>query len=96
MVLNLGKIQEFNKANDGGPLVLTRLDPVIRLSKREADSEDTTYVFIQHGEFYTEDTKVIPKDRLPPWLDEQIAKLTPEARAECGLQNWKPPEKDDD
>lgn len=96
MTLNLGKIQEFSKSNDGGPLVLSRLDPVIRLSNRSHDSEDTTYVYIQHGEFYTEDTKVIPPERLPPWLDQEIAKLTVAARAEVGLQNWKLPEKDDD
>lgn len=95
MTLNLGKIHEFTKSNDGGPLVLSRLDPVVRLSKREKDSEDTTYVFIQHGEFYTEDTKVIPKDSLPPWLDQEIARMTPAARAECGLKDWVPPEKDD-
>jgi len=90
MTLDLGKIQEYAKITDGGPLVLTRVRPCTRITRRE-EGVDPIYVFIQGGTYYSEDGKVIPTGMLPAWLDDEIAKMTPAARKEVGLQDWEHP-----
>lgn len=89
MTLQLGKVHEYSKVNDGGPPVLTKVDPVTRISCREKGI-DPINVFIQHGAFYSEDGLVIKEGNLPHWLDREIKKMTQKAREEVGLKDWKP------
>jgi hypothetical protein len=86
MALKLNKVHEYKKSTDGSPSVLIRTSPIIRLGRRVEGEQDQTYVFIQEGEFYTEDGKILPPERRPKWLYEELAKLTPHARTEAGLK----------
>jgi hypothetical protein len=87
-MLELHKVHEYKKPNDGSPATLIRSRPVIRLGRRPEPGEDHFYVFIQGGEFYTEDGKPLPPDRRPKWLQEELARLTPQAREEVGLKTF--------
>lgn len=86
MTLRLSKVHEYKKVNDGGQATLIRSNPVIRLGKRVEGEPDQIYVFIQNGTFYTEDGKELPLEKRPKWLQEELAKLTPQVRAEVGLR----------
>lgn len=86
MTLQLNKVHVYKKVNDGGQAVLVRSSPALRLSHR-AEGEPQINIFIQEGEFYTEDGKVLPVERRPKWLGEELAKLTPEAKKEVGLKD---------
>jgi hypothetical protein len=88
MTLQLNRVHEYKSPKDGGPAVLSRVRPVIRLGHRVEGEQDQLYVFIQGGEFYTEDGKLLPPERRPRWLMEELAKLTPEAKAEVGLKSF--------
>jgi hypothetical protein len=65
---------------------LVQCDPYIRLKQLGGDEPP---IFIQHGQFYYEDSTVVDKAKLPEWAKEQVAVLTPAARKEVGLGNDK-------
>jgi hypothetical protein len=85
MPLQLSKVHEYKRINDGSHAVLIRTSPVIRLS-RKVEGQDQLIVYIQNGQFWTEDGKELPKEKWPKWLPEELAKLTDEAKAEVGLK----------
>jgi hypothetical protein len=90
-MLNL-KVHEYNRIRDGSRAILTKVNPYICLSKANPEG-GSTRVFIQGGKFYHEGGKEYRTSELPSWLNEEIAKLTPQARKEIGLVE--PPEEDE-
>jgi hypothetical protein len=86
MTLSLSKVHEYKKANDGSPAVLIRSSPVLRLGRRTEDELSQVYVFVQNGEFYTENGELLPPEMRPKWLAEELAKVNPKVRAEVGLK----------
>lgn len=58
--------------------ILVGLNPYCRLSK-----EGEFPVFIQGGGFYDASGNVV--DPVPDWVQEELNKMTPEARKEVGL-----------
>jgi hypothetical protein len=93
-MLNLN-VHEFSKPADGSRPTLTRVTPYICLS-RGLPEGGSTRVFIQGGAFYHEGGKEYKRHELPPWLNEELARLTPTALREVGLVDWKPPEGEDE
>jgi hypothetical protein len=88
-MLTLSKVHEYSRINDGSRATLTRVNPYIVMSR--GNGEGSVRVFIQGGQFYHEKGEEFSKDALPPWVNDEIAKMTPAARKEAGLQDWKPP-----
>ena len=86
--LNL-KVHEYKRINDGSRATLERVNPYILLTK--ATDVGSTRVFIQGGAFFHEKGEEYTKEELPPWLNEEIAKMSVAARKEVGLADWKPP-----
>jgi hypothetical protein len=83
------KVHTFAKATDGGHEVLSQISPYAVLSRQTEGG--SIRVFIQGGAFYHEGGPAYKESELPPWLHEEIAKMTPKARAEVGLKDWVPP-----
>lgn len=92
MPLNL-RVHEYKRVNDGSRAILTRLNPYIALCHGSPEG-GSTRVFIQGGCFFHEGGDEYKKSELPPWLDVEIAKISPSIRKEVGLQDWVPPEED--
>lgn len=84
MALSL-KPHEYRRDSNGNA-ILTKLNPYIRIRQLGGDEPP---IFIQGGQFMYEDSTVIPKDKLPSWAVEELAKLTPKAKKEVGLGNDK-------
>lgn len=60
--------------------------PYVRLSKRNED-KSVDVLYIQNGQFFTgENTPPIKAKDLPEWAMAEIAKLSPEAKREVGLE----------
>ena len=85
MTLSL-KPHEYRRDPNSGVAVLTKLNPYIRIRSIGGDEPP---IFIQGGQFMYEDSTVIPKDKLPAWAVEELAKITPKAKKEVGLGNDK-------
>jgi len=60
--------------------ILARVSPYVRLM-----AEGGPPIFIQHGAFYTEGGQSMKRADLPDWFEEELKKMTPLARRECGL-----------
>lgn len=69
------------KPNGMGQMVLIRSQPYARLKVGEDPP-----VFIQGGKYYGEGGPMLEDDELPPWLDDEIARMRPGARQEVGLK----------
>ena len=76
MNLNLNPHKFVNR---NGQSELQSVDYYIRLSQGHQA------VFIQRGRFYSEGGPELTKDQLPDWLNADIAKLSPQAKKDCGL-----------
>jgi hypothetical protein len=68
----------------GGGSSLSQVDPYVRLSN------GTIALFVQNGAVYSEDGQMLEDGDLPDWLNEELAKLTPEAQEAVGLVDRKP------
>jgi hypothetical protein len=56
-----------------------RYTPYVRINSSEGPP-----LFIQGGKFYSEGGEMV-KD-LPDWVDDEVAKMSPTAKRECGLE----------
>ena len=91
MQLQLNRVHEYKKVNDGSRPTLTKINPATRLGRRGEGIDESVYVFIQGGLFFSEGGARIKTKDLPPWLDDEIKRMSREARAEVGLPvDWKP------
>lgn len=61
---------------------IARYTPYVRIRGEGADGP----LFIQGGYFYTEGGQHIKQADLPDWVDDEVAKMTPAAKRECGLE----------
>ena len=76
MALNLSShVIQTNEAGSS----LSQVDPYVRLSN------GSLTLFIQNGTVYSEDGKRMKEANLPEWWDEELEKLSPEARKAIGL-----------
>jgi hypothetical protein len=53
-------------------------------------SNGTFPLFLQDGAIYSEDGREVDEDDLPDWFEEELAKLSPEAKKAVGLGKPKP------
>jgi len=58
---------------------IARYQPYVRINH-----VDGPPLFIQGGKYYSEGGELI-KD-LPDWVDDEVAKMSPTAKRECGLE----------
>lgn len=73
------KTHEY-KMRRGTPY-LTKVNPYVRLFKDPGPE-----IFIQGGAFFSAGGPELKKSELPEWVAEEMAKLSPEVRAEVGLK----------
>jgi len=84
MALNLSShVIQTNEAGSS----LSQVDPYVRLSN------GSLTLFIQNGTVYSEDGKRVKEANLPEWWDEELEKLSPEARTAVGLDRKPHPDK---
>lgn len=76
--LQLRGVHVYQKIPNTNQFRLKEVHPYVRLSK------DGTEVYIQDGSTYTAGGEVLPKDKLPDWFNEEIAKVNPAVLRECG------------
>jgi len=69
-----------NRPSDGREAQLVRVTPYVRLN-----AGDGPPIYIQNGQFYCEAGDVIKAEDLPPWFEDELEAMTPEARKEVGL-----------
>jgi hypothetical protein len=81
MALNL-KSHEIKKSEAGSSV--SEASPYVRLSN------GTSPLFLQAGNVYSEDGQMIDEDDLPGWFEEELNKLSPEARKSVGFDKPKP------
>jgi hypothetical protein len=53
-------------------------------------SNGTFPLFVQGGAVYSEDGREVDEDDLPDWFEEELNKLSPEAKEAVGLVDRKP------
>jgi hypothetical protein len=70
------------KRGADGESKIARYVPYTRIRGEGADGP----LFIQGGYFYTEGGQHIKAADLPDWVEDEVAKLTPAAKRECGLE----------
>lgn len=78
------KVHE-TKVKDGS-LVLTRVRPYARISRGVGEP----IIYIQDGQFYTENGSAVDKKLLDPMFWAEVNKMTPEARKAVGLKEDAP------
>jgi hypothetical protein len=67
-----------------GQLKGYKVNPYVRVM-----AGDGPPIYIQGGQFYSEGGHSILKKDLPPWVDNELKKLSHETKVSCGLENPK-------
>lgn len=79
------RVHDYQTRKGGQSAVLTHLRPYVRLRVRLEEDVDEPPIFIQGGHYYTEDGKEIAKDKLPKWVEGEVAKLSAGCKKDIGL-----------
>lgn len=80
MSLDLRRVHDYEKG-PGNTVVMKRINPAVRIRWSAGEPP----IFIQNGEFYAEGGQRVPRKDLPEGFWKEAARLSQEAKRECGL-----------